>query len=83
MNGVFNTNLFPKFCYIALTRMATKATWNGSDCISANQSHKNFPREHAPGPLGLGKQAPLITRALKCLTLGTESFTTIGTIALS
>ena len=55
MNGVFNTKLFPKFCYVALTRMATKATWSGSDYISANQNHKNFPGEHAPG-----KQAPLI-----------------------
>ena len=52
MNGVprFNTKLFPKFCYVALTRMAAKATWSGSDCMSANQNHKNFPGEHAPGP---------------------------------
>ena len=47
MNGVFNTKLFPKFCYVALTRMAAKATWSGSDCISANQ---NLPGEHAPVP---------------------------------
>ena len=44
MNGVFNTKLFPN---VALTRMAAKATWSGSDCVSANQ---NFPGEHAPGP---------------------------------